>query len=673
MANYDCPCLNSSSNGIGDLLSVDEQRNRKKKNPNFSEVCTDSAPSFSDSVKKSNYCCPNNNNNVDGKNSGPLYFECNVGEAAVLFEKKKKNRKRKEPVLSPYFMNKCVKVGGSLGTDHYGEAKKKKGKRSVRRGREEVNKESQDNTVKDEGSIYSTNASGVGDDGNRKSKRKRSRNNDVKVDRKEQDLSCSRHLSDAAVCVSPYFKNKKCDRENMGVETATTVTSLESKKRKKRRKDLHGDANNEKEIVVSPYYMGKIMKHENNNYFQFEVKLGVDPAIVSGDRDDNGLKKKRKDAERSHGMKILSKKREQELEREETNSVKSENNSGIVYDNVAEEREENNSKNRKTKRRQDNLSDGNLKAEPQVSIVNPDYCGVPKIEKFSLDGFFSQFAYTGGKCCSTMKTAKDDDVVGNQTANVKKENRIVIENGENGKMRTGTKSCKHGRRKARVISPYFANANADAVRIKDGKIESKESQARNYSPTQKDWKVDENAVGPTNSKRKNKTPATVLSAAQKRDEAYERKTPDNSWIPPRSPFNLLQEDHAFDPWRVLVICMLLNQTTGRQVGRVLSNFFQLCPNAKTAMEVATENIEEVIRSLGLHKKRALGIQRFSQDYLNENWTHVTELTGVGKYAADAYAIFCTGKWERVKPIDHMLVKYWEFLCGNLDVKLTPEA
>lgn len=32
-----------------------------------------------------------------------------------------------------------------------------------------------------------------------------------------------------------------------------------------------------------------------------------------------------------------------------------------------------------------------------------------------------------------------------------------------------------------------------------------------------------------------------------------------------------------------------------------------------------------------------------------------------RYAADAYAIFCTGRWERVKPTDHMLNFYWEFL------------
>ncbi|XVF86272.1 hypothetical protein PTKIN_Ptkin18bG0026900 [Pterospermum kingtungense] len=62
-----------------------------------------------------------------------------------------------------------------------------------------------------------------------------------------------------------------------------------------------------------------------------------------------------------------------------------------------------------------------------------------------------------------------------------------------------------------------------------------------------------------------------LCASQKRDEAYQRKTPDNTWIPPRSNAPLLQEDHTHDPWRVLVICMLLNKTSGNQVSFVQPN------------------------------------------------------------------------------------------------------
>ncbi|KAL6953659.1 Methyl-CpG-binding domain protein 4-like protein [Sarracenia purpurea var. burkii] len=101
-----------------------------------------------------------------------------------------------------------------------------------------------------------------------------------------------------------------------------------------------------------------------------------------------------------------------------------------------------------------------------------------------------------------------------------------------------------------------------------------------------------------------------------------------------------------------------------QARRVISELFSLCPNAKAATEVATEEIEKVIKTLGLYRKRAVMIQRLSCEYLGETWTHVTQLHGVGKYAADAYAIFCTGKWERVKPTDHILNKYWQFLCSN---------
>ena len=38
-----------------------------------------------------------------------------------------------------------------------------------------------------------------------------------------------------------------------------------------------------------------------------------------------------------------------------------------------------------------------------------------------------------------------------------------------------------------------------------------------------------------------------------------------------------------------------------------------------------------------------------------------ELPGVGKYAADAYAIFCRGRWREVAPNDHALNAYHKWL------------
>ncbi|XP_020599687.1 methyl-CpG-binding domain protein 4-like protein, partial [Phalaenopsis equestris] len=56
----------------------------------------------------------------------------------------------------------------------------------------------------------------------------------------------------------------------------------------------------------------------------------------------------------------------------------------------------------------------------------------------------------------------------------------------------------------------------------------------------------------------------TMTKAEKLKDCYRRVGPGNKWDPPDSPYELLQEVHAFDPWRVLVICMLLNQTTGAQ-------------------------------------------------------------------------------------------------------------
>ncbi|CAN1160106.1 Methyl-CpG-binding domain protein 4-like protein, partial [Linum perenne] len=70
--------------------------------------------------------------------------------------------------------------------------------------------------------------------------------------------------------------------------------------------------------------------------------------------------------------------------------------------------------------------------------------------------------------------------------------------------------------------------------------------------------------GSVKSMIKKKRVKVFLSHFDKFNEAYRRKGPDNVWKPPRSVHGLLQEDHAHDPWRVLVICMLLNLTTGRQ-------------------------------------------------------------------------------------------------------------
>eukprot|EP00210_Caulerpa_lentillifera_P009371 g8934.t1 len=112
------------------------------------------------------------------------------------------------------------------------------------------------------------------------------------------------------------------------------------------------------------------------------------------------------------------------------------------------------------------------------------------------------------------------------------------------------------------------------------------------------------------------------------------------WHPPLSPYGLLEEELYADPWKLLVGCMLLNKTAGVQVRRVIWKFFAKWPDARSAMEAESEHIAKVIEPLGLGKKRAGYIKKFSQEYLQKRWRDPRDLTGLGKYASDAYFIFC---------------------------------
>lgn len=162
--------------------------------------------------------------------------------------------------------------------------------------------------------------------------------------------------------------------------------------------------------------------------------------------------------------------------------------------------------------------------------------------------------------------------------------------------------------------------------------------------------------------------------------------------------------------------LLIHRSPLVQVRKVLPGFFLLYPDAESVKEHHKEQIADKLRSLGLQWKRAALIIELSKHYLAGDWTHVTELPGIGKwvdltltsllpsnglrlflcflcnfpivwlaylwwvdicfavscllhrYAADAYAIFAAGKLQQVKPQDHKLVKYWEevgeMLYGN---------
>jgi|TARA_Y100000310_G_scaffold335129_1_gene416414 methyl-CpG-binding domain protein 4 len=137
-----------------------------------------------------------------------------------------------------------------------------------------------------------------------------------------------------------------------------------------------------------------------------------------------------------------------------------------------------------------------------------------------------------------------------------------------------------------------------------------------------------------------------------------------SWIPPKSSHDLLQEHYWDDQWKVLVCCLMLNQTSRKQVDQIIGEFFIRYPDPESLLEGDEESMRELLRSLGMYNRRVKTLKRFSEDFLARDWNTASDLYGCGKYADDAWRIFCRGDWQNVKPDDHALTDYHNWLMGN---------
>lgn len=141
------------------------------------------------------------------------------------------------------------------------------------------------------------------------------------------------------------------------------------------------------------------------------------------------------------------------------------------------------------------------------------------------------------------------------------------------------------------------------------------------------------------------------------------------WIPPTSPWNLVQEPYFGDEWKILSCCLLLNLTTHKQVRKVLHELFRKYPGPASMAMANEEDLKPLLKPLGLVNKRAKTLIRFSHEYLTKDWKTAKELYGCGKYADDAWHIFCVGDWKKVQPNDHALNLYHNWLKGDNGVTL----
>ena len=142
-----------------------------------------------------------------------------------------------------------------------------------------------------------------------------------------------------------------------------------------------------------------------------------------------------------------------------------------------------------------------------------------------------------------------------------------------------------------------------------------------------------------------------------------------------SPYGLIEELFADHPWKLLVCCLLLNLTTRKQLDPVLYHFFETFPTPESLLgcENNQNKILRIIAPLGLQSRRTQTLLRFSKEFLEwrrlkqkqlpfaepkenkeeeqmslEKSRSVRDLHGVGRYAQQAYDIFCLRKVKGTK-------------------------
>jgi methyl-CpG-binding domain protein 4 len=121
--------------------------------------------------------------------------------------------------------------------------------------------------------------------------------------------------------------------------------------------------------------------------------------------------------------------------------------------------------------------------------------------------------------------------------------------------------------------------------------------------------------------------------------------------------NIIQEEYANDPWKVLVCCILLNQTSNKQVRPLIANFFIRWPNPESVIREEDLAISSFIKTTGFQNIKAKRIKDFSNSW-NSGIRDPFKFPGIGNYGREAWRIFIQGDTDFV-PNDKKLKMYLE--------------
>ncbi|OAG37685.1 hypothetical protein AYO21_08048 [Fonsecaea monophora] len=151
-------------------------------------------------------------------------------------------------------------------------------------------------------------------------------------------------------------------------------------------------------------------------------------------------------------------------------------------------------------------------------------------------------------------------------------------------------------------------------------------------------------------------------------------------------YGLAEEEYADHPFQLLVLCIFLNRTRGERAIPAARRFFLQFPDPEHLARAKYDETVLFFRDLGL-PRRAGWVIDLAKDWLSQPpkagvtyqksyngkitvESEVAHLKGVGKYASDAWRIFCKDElyrqagfdvdepeWTKVLPEDKELRRY----------------
>jgi len=136
---------------------------------------------------------------------------------------------------------------------------------------------------------------------------------------------------------------------------------------------------------------------------------------------------------------------------------------------------------------------------------------------------------------------------------------------------------------------------------------------------------------------------------------------------PETPIPL---DH-FDPYTLLVAVMLSAQTTDKKVNQVTPSLFQIAPNPSSMATLEVEEIQEIIREIGLAPTKAKNLKLMAQQIMSNggevlpDWQFLESLAGVGHKTASVVMAQAFG--IPAFPVDthiHRLAARWGLSNGK---------